>query len=177
MSQYALIADPDTERAALYAAILKQEGFHPIVAKDADAAVTMLLDRGPPVLAVVDLSVGLDLLYRLRRAASTNALPIIAVSALRTERDLATSHRARLGLGAILAKAASDESFRRVARRLLGIASSDEAEGPVSSPMPASQPTGVEPPGRTDSGVRRRADSMSSEGGAAQPLDRIKSRR
>ncbi len=177
MGQYALIADPDTERAALYAAIFKQEGFHPVVVKDADAAVSALLDRGPPALAVVDLSVGLDLLDRLRRVASPSALPIIVVSALRTERDLATSHRSRLGLGAILAKAASDESFRRVARRLLGIASSDEAEGPVSSPMPASQPMGSEPPGRADSGVRRRDDVPASEGRAAQPLDRIKSRR
>ena len=177
MGQHALIADPDTERAALYAAILKQEGFYPVMVKDADAAVATLFDRGLPALAIVDLSVGLDLLYRLRRAAPPSALPIIAVSSLRTERDLATSHRARLGLGAILAKAASDESFRRVARRLLGIASSDEAEGPVSSPMPVSQPMGSEPPGRADSGVRRRDDVPPSEGRAAPPLDRIKSRR
>lgn len=177
MGQHALIADPDTERAALYAAILKQEGFHPIVVRDADAAVSALLDRGPPALAVVDLSVGLDLLYRLRRAAPPDALPIIVVSALRTERDLATSHRARLGLGAILAKAASDESFRRVARRLLGIASSDEAEGPASGGTTGIPPVEVEPISRADSGVRRREDAPHVEKQATPPPDRMKSRR
>lgn len=177
MSQHALIADPDTERAALYAAILKQEGFHTLLVKDVGSAVAALLDRGPPALAVVDLSLGLDLIDRLRRAAPISALPIIVVSALRTERDLATAQRARLGLGAILAKAASDESFRRVARRLLGIPSNDEAEGPASSvTLPMLQPS-AEARSRADSGVRRRPDAAPTEESAAPPLEQIRSRR
>jgi len=177
MGQHSLIVDPDTERAALYGAILKQEGFSPIVVKDADAAVASLRDRGPPALAVVDLSVGLELVYQLRRAAPITALPIIVVSALRTERDLATAHRARLGLGAILAKAASDESFRRVARRLLGIVSSDEAEGTASGGKVVMPPASVEPLARGDSGMRRRDDAPPVEERAAPPAGWIKSRR
>jgi CheY-like chemotaxis protein len=177
MSQHALIADPDSERAALYAGILKQEGLHPVLVRDADAAAATLLDRGPPALAVVDLSMGLDLLYRLRRAAPVDSLPIIVVSAFRSERDLATAHRTRLGLGAILAKAASDESFRRVARRLLGILSSDEAEGPASNGPTATPPTGVDLLARGDSGVRRRDDAPTATERALPAQSWLKSRR
>ena len=120
MGQHALIADPDPARAALYAGILKQEGTYSLVVKDAAAAISVLLERGPPSLAVVDLALGIELIERLRRTAPVAALPIIVVSALRTERDLATVHRVRLGISAILAKAASDESFRRIVRRVLG---------------------------------------------------------
>ncbi len=159
MSQHALIADPDPARAALYAGILKQEGFYSVVVKDTAAAISALLERGPPALAVVDLALGLEVLERLRRTAPAAALPIIVVSALRTERDLATAQRARLGLSAILAKAASEESFRRVVRRLLGVGTSEDGDA-APAPAPASGPT--IPPSdagaRADSGVRRRPD-------------------
>lgn len=175
MGQHALIADPDPARAALYAAILKQEGCYPIIVKDSGATISVLLERGPPALAVVDLGLGLDVIERLRRTASAATLPIIAVSALRSERDLATAHRARLGLSAILAKAASEESFRRVVRRLLGIAASDDSDAP---PAPASgPPVPSDPTARADSGVRRRDDSATSDEAPPRHAGRPGSRR
>jgi CheY-like chemotaxis protein len=180
MGQHALIADPDPARAALYAGILKQEGFYAVVVKDAPTAISVLLERGPPALAIVDLALGLELLERLRRTAPAAALPIVVVSALRAERDLATAHRVRLGLGAILAKAASEESFRRIVRRLLGITASEEGDA-ASAPAPASGPTitpaSADGAARTDSGVRRRPDLGGGEEHAARPASRIGSRR
>ncbi len=178
MGQHALIADPDPAHAALYAAILKQEGYYPVIVKDPGATISVLLERGPPALAVVDLGLGLDVIERLRRTAPATSLPIIAVSALRAERDLAMAHRARLGLGAILAKAASEDSFRRVVRRLLGIATSDDPEAPAT-PAPASGPT-TPPPDqarRADSGVRRRDESVASDVAPQRPPRRFGSQR
>ncbi len=157
MGQHALIADPDPARAALYAAILKQEGLYAVIVKDATQAVSVLLERGPPALAIVDLALGIEVIERLRRTAPAATLPIIAVSALRTERDLATVHRVRLGIAAILAKAASEESFRRVVRRLLGVGGAEDSEAP-SAPTPPSDATP-----RADSGVRRRDDAAPAD--------------
>jgi len=180
MGQHALIADPDPARAALYAGILKQEGTYSLVVKDAAAAISVLLERGPPSLAVVDLALGIELIERLRRTAPVAALPIIVVSALRTERDLATVHRVRLGISAILAKAASDESFRRIVRRVLGITTSDESE-PPAAPAPASGPTiapsSADGIARADSGVRRRDDPIRRDAATARPVARLGSRR
>ncbi|MEO5726844.1 MAG: response regulator [Byssovorax sp.] len=156
MGQHALIADSEPAHAVIYASILKHEGVHPILVRDGAAVIAALLDRGPPALAVIDLALGLDLIERIRRMAPATTLPIIVVSALRMERDLATVHRARLGLSAILAKAASEESFRRVARRLLGITPSDDLETPPAS-RAAIAPESSEP-FRGDSTLRRCAD-------------------
>jgi DNA-binding response OmpR family regulator len=177
MGQHALIADPEAAHAAIYAGILKQEGFYSVIVKDNSAAVSALLERGPPVLAVVDLSFGLEMVERIRRSAPVTALPIIVVSALRAERDLATAHRTRLGLGAILAKAASEESFRRVARRLLGLAANEETDAPPATPTAIGAAEGGSEPPRADSGVRRRDDAPAPEARAPLTPSRIGSRR
>jgi CheY-like chemotaxis protein len=183
MGQHALIADSEPAHAILYAAILKQEGVLPVIVRDSAAVISALLERGPPALAVIDLALGLDLVERIRRTAPASALPIIVVSALRMERDLATAHRARLGLSAILAKAASAESFRRVARRLLGLTPSEDLETPPPS-RAASPPESAETR-CADSALRRRSEVLPSEDRAhqppsqpsSQPSNRIGSRR
>jgi CheY-like chemotaxis protein len=181
MGQHALIADPDPARAALYAGILKQEGIYSIVVKDSAAAISVLLERGPPALAIVDLALGLEVIERVRRTAPAAALPIVVVSALRTERDLATAHRVRLGISAILAKAASEESCRRIVRRLLGITASDESEPPATAAPasgPAAAPSSADGAARADSGVRRRDETVSGEDGSARlPHAKLGSRR
>ena len=160
MGQHALIADPDPTRAAIYAGILKQDGLIPFVVKDSSTVMTTLSDRGPPAIAIVDLALGIEVVERVRRAAPSTVLPIIVVSALRTERDLATVHRARLGISAILAKAASEDSIRRVVRRLLGIATGDEGDAPPPSPAGALP---LEAKARADSGIRRCDDGTPVE--------------
>jgi DNA-binding response OmpR family regulator len=139
MPRYALIADPDVTRASLYAAIISQQGLHPASTRDGMAACALLLDRGPPALAVVDLSLervdGFELIERLRKAAIARETAILAVSDQRDLRDAATSLRNRYGIGAILAKAASEESVRRVIRRLLlevGFGAAEDAPPPGS---------------------------------------------
>ena len=179
MGQHALIADSEPAHGVIYAGILKQEGVYPVMVRDGAAVISALLDRGPPALAVIDLALGLDLVERIRRTAPASALPIIVVSALRMERDLATAHRARLGISAILAKAASEESFRRVARRLLGITPSEDLETPPAS-RAASAPESAEIH-RGDSVLRRRSEVLPSEDRAhqpsSQPASRLGSRR
>jgi CheY-like chemotaxis protein len=175
MGQHALIADSEPAHAVIYAAILKQEGVFPVIVRDSAAVISALLERGLPALAVIDLALGLDLVERIRRTAPAAALPIIVVSALRMERDLATAHRARLGLSAILAKAASEESFRRVARRLLGITSSEDLEMPP--PSRAASAADSAEMSRGDSTLRRRIEAPPCEHRAQQPSSWIGSRR
>ena len=169
MGQHALIADSEPAHAVIYAGILKQEGVYPVIVRDSAAVIAALAERGPPVIAVIDLALGLEVVDRVRRAAPATALPIIVVSALRMERDLATSHRARLGLGAILAKAASEESFRRVARRLLGITPSEDLEPPP--------PSRVSVAGERSEPSRRFGEGPSSEGRSQPASGRGGSRR
>lgn len=169
MGQHALIADSEPAHAVIYAALLKQEGVYPVIVRDLVAVAASLAERGPPVIAVIDLALGLEVVERVRRAAPATVLPIIAVSALRMDRDLATSHRARLGLSAILAKAASEESFRRVARRLLGITPSEDLEMPPPSRVSVAADS---------SGPRSRfGDAPISEGRSQPPSRRLGLRR
>lgn len=167
MSQHALIADSEPAHAVIYAGILKQEGVYPVIVRDSAAMISALLERGPPALAIIDLALGLDLVERVRRTAPAPGLPIIVVSALRMERDLATAHRVRLGLSAILAKAASEESFRRVARRLLGITPSEDLETPPPS-RAAAAPDSAEL-FRGDSFLRRRGEGPPEVRAQLQP--------
>ena len=174
MSQHALIADSEPAHAIIYAGILKQEGVYSIIVRDSAAGISALLERGTPALAIIDLALGLDLVERIRRTAPVTVLPIIVVSALRMERDLATVHRARLGLSAILAKAASEESFRRVARRQLGITPSEDLEAPPPS-RAASAPDSAEMR-CGDSALRRRSEVPTPEARAPQPSSQPSSR-
>src|SRR5919199_304028 len=84
MNRYALIADQDPARAAVYAALLREEGLVPVVTRDGPAAVAALSERGAPALMVVDLSLpivdGFELIERVRRLAPPTKAPVLAVS-------------------------------------------------------------------------------------------------
>ncbi len=156
--RYALIADPDEVQAALYAAIVREEELMPFIVRDGSAAVAALLERGTPALLITELALpqlnGFEIIERLRRAAAGAKTPVIVVSANRDQRDAATTRRARLGISAILSKVASDDSLKRVVKKLLGAGGRVAAAGPKKA-SPAAKPDveSAEPSAPRDSGV------------------------
>jgi CheY-like chemotaxis protein len=124
-TSYALIAHPDVVSAHVYLSAVRELGLGSVVARDGTTAVSTILERGAPALLVTELSLpgidGFELIEGLRRVVPNTRTPVIVVSADRDLRDRAADARARLGIGAILARAASEESVKRVVRLLLGV--------------------------------------------------------
>jgi CheY-like chemotaxis protein len=165
MSSYALIADPDPAAAFVYASVAKEEGLLPVIARDGSIACSALLERGMPGLLITELTLwrvdGFELIERVRRCTTpATRVPIVVVSADRALRERAADQRGRLGIGAILTRVASDESVRRVIKRLLG---GDEDQTTVipprgkggEEPKPAACPV-PDPPLPTSVWVPRR---------------------
>ena len=143
MNTYALIVDSDTASASTYAALARAERLTAVCVRDGAAALTQLLDRGAPALLVVEPGVtqfdGFELIERLRRTAGGDRTQVVVVSADRDLRERADGLRGRLAIGAVLAKAASDGSAKRVIQRLLG---DTEARSTPAKPPPAPQAAG-----------------------------------
>jgi DNA-binding response OmpR family regulator len=136
MSSYALIADPDPAASFIYASAAREEGLIPVISRDGAAASSVLLERGMPGLLITELALfcvdGFELIERVRRCTTpSNRVPIVAVSADRVLRERAAERRAQLGIGAILTRVASDDSVKRVIKRLLG---GDEDQTTMSPP-------------------------------------------
>ena len=164
MTNYALIADPDQERASTYAAVFRDEGQPTVIVRDGAFAAATLVERGAPDVLLTELSLprvdGFELIERLRRAPSGDKTPVIVVSASRELRDTAADLRRSLGISAILAKAASDDSLRRVVKRIrTDPATPPAAEGAKDASGEKDKerdPTPQSPPAERDSGIRVR---------------------
>ena len=124
MSSYALIVDPDVAAALVFANGAREEGLTYISVRDGARAFAVLAERGTPDLLVTEVALpdidGLDLVERVRRTPSGEAMAVVVVSAHLDARERASAMRARLDLGAVLSKAATVDSIRRVIRLLLG---------------------------------------------------------
>jgi CheY-like chemotaxis protein len=147
-NSYALIADPDVVAAHVYLSSVRELGLATAVVRDGTVALSTMLERGAPALLICELALpgldGFELIEGLRRTVPEKKTPVIAVSSDRHLRARATTMRARLGIGAIMARAASEDSVKRVIRRMLGIGedtSSRPKPGP-NSPQPASAEAG-----------------------------------
>jgi|SRR5580704_5595161 DNA-binding response OmpR family regulator len=156
MTPYALIVDPDAASASMYAALARAERLAPVCVRDGGAAATQLFDRGPPALMIVDPAVahldGFELIERLRRAAGGEKAAVVVVSADRDLRERAVGLRGRLAIGAVLAKAVSDDSAKRVIQRLLvdtakALPTPQRADSP---PAPRPDEPGDTPPDDVD---------------------------
>jgi CheY-like chemotaxis protein len=139
MQSYALIADPDAAAASLYAAAAWEEGLTYVSVRDGALALAALAERGTPELLVTEITLpgllGFELVTRVRGGPGGAGTAVIVVSADRALRERAAELRAQLDLGAVLSKAASFESIRRVFKRLRG---GTGGRAPRSSPSPAS---------------------------------------
>jgi CheY-like chemotaxis protein len=122
MQSYALIADPDVAAAALYSAAVRDEGLTYVSVRDGARAVAVLVERGTPDVLITEVSLpgldGFELVERVRRSSSGAQTAIIMVSADRAQRERAAQARASLEIGAVLSKASTTESIRRVLKRL-----------------------------------------------------------
>jgi CheY-like chemotaxis protein len=139
MQSYALIADPDATAAAAYAAAARDEGLTYVSVRDGSRALAVVAARGMPELFVIEMTLpdldGLEVVERLRRAPGGAATSIIIVSADRAHRERAVARRADLDLGAVLSKAASLDSIRRVLWRLqIGVPGARSSETRLADP-------------------------------------------
>jgi len=73
VAPYALVAEFDLQRAALYRKVLDAHGVQSILVRDGDAARRVLEHSGAPVLLITDLSLpqtdGFSLMADVRRTA------------------------------------------------------------------------------------------------------------
>jgi DNA-binding response OmpR family regulator len=136
--RYGLIAESDPIASRRYAAAIRDSGLGSMVVRDGMVALSTMLERGAPALFVLDLELpgvdGFEVLQGLRRTVPEGRTQVLVISADRALRDRAGDVRHRLGIGAILSRAATEESLRRVVRRLVG---GDEGARPATVPPPA----------------------------------------
>lgn len=141
-TSYALIADPDVVAAHVYLSAVREVGLGTVVVRDGTVALSAMLERGAPALLIAELALpgrdGFELVEGMRRAMPDARTPVVLVSADRDLRERAQEARVRLGVGAILARAASEDSVRRVIRRLLGV--EDTASSRSSRKKPTDPP-------------------------------------
>ena len=115
-----LVADDDRVTLDTLAAQLRGAGFQVTIAMDAMQAF-MAAQRSSPDAVLLDIQMpggtGFDTLKRLRSSTKTQAIPVIAMSALK---DPETGKRA-LALGAVefLAKPVDFERLRSTLNRLV----------------------------------------------------------
>ena len=118
--QKILVADDDRVTLETLAAQLRGAGFQVTMAMDAMQAF-MAAQRSSPDAVLLDIQMpggtGFDTLKRLRSSTKTQAIPVIAMSALK---DPETGKRA-LALGAVefLAKPVDFERLRSTLNRLV----------------------------------------------------------
>lgn len=122
-----LVADDDRVTLETLAAQLRGAGFQVTMAMDAMQAF-MAAQRSSPDAVLLDIQMpggtGFDTLKRLRSSTKTQAIPVIAMSALK---DPETGKRA-LALGAVefLAKPVDFERLRSTLNRLVTSLDDDE---------------------------------------------------
>lgn len=138
MTRYALIAEPDPQRAAEYLALLAELGLDAAVTRDGLEAQEVLRHRGPPALLVTELALprldGFALLTELRARAPQPSTVVLVATAFDELRLMAYPHRVRLGIHAFLDRRASAATLRETFRAAL--------EG---RPAPASVPVALAP--------------------------------
>ena len=141
MSSYALIADSDVAAALVFAGAVRDEGLTYISVRDGARALAVLAERGTPELLITEVTLpdldGLALVERIRGAPSGEATAVVVVSADLQARERAAGLRVRLDLGAVLTKAASVGSIRRVLRLLRA---ARRAPSRTEAPPPPSVP-------------------------------------
>ena len=123
MPRYALIAEPDRQRAAGLLALAQQEGLEGVVARDGAEAQELVRQRGAPALLVMDLALprvdGFALLAWLRGRSDSSGTAVMVVTAFDELRVRAWQLKDALGIHALLSRRAGPEAMRDGVRRAL----------------------------------------------------------
>jgi diguanylate cyclase (GGDEF)-like protein len=138
---YGLIAELDTARAQLYRQIVAAVGLEPVVTRDGEEARAAVRSRGAPGLVVTELSLprvdGFGLIGEVRKLASSDKAPVVAISAFADLREVATRLAGPLGIAAVLPTTATPAAMQRAVKRALD-GDPAEIEGPA--PRQATRP-------------------------------------
>jgi diguanylate cyclase (GGDEF)-like protein len=123
---YALIAEFDPQRAAIYRKCVEALQLEAVVVRDGDAAKDVLQMREAPALLVSDLSLpksdGFALIAALRRLSPPDRTAIVVYSAFAELRAAALSLRGTLGIAEVGEKNLSAELVRQgMIRALAGL--------------------------------------------------------
>jgi diguanylate cyclase (GGDEF)-like protein len=120
---YGLIAELDTARAQLYRQIVAAVGLEPVVTRDGEEARAVLRGRGAPGLLVTELSLpradGFSLIGAVRKLASVERAPIVAISAFSDLRDVAARLAGPLGIAAVLSTMTPPAAVQRAVKRAM----------------------------------------------------------
>lgn len=120
---YALIAEPDHRRAALYRDLVEGTGLEVLITRNGDEAKAMLKRRELPALVIANLSLprldGFALLAELKRVAPTNSPPVLVISSSKELSGAAWNLKERLGVTELLSADADEAAMRETLGRLL----------------------------------------------------------
>jgi diguanylate cyclase (GGDEF)-like protein len=120
---YALIAEPDHRRAALYRDLVEVAGLEVLITRNGDEAKAMLKRRELPALVVANLSLprldGFALLAELKRVAPSNGPPVLVISSSKELSGAAWNLKERLGVTELLPSDADEATMRETLGRLL----------------------------------------------------------
>ena len=128
---YALIAEFDSQRAAIYRRAVEAHQLEAVLVRDGDSAREVLQTRGAPVLLICDLSLpqadGFTLIADLRRISPPDRTAILIFSVFAELRAAAWNLRGSLGISEIGEKDLPVESVEQsVTRALASIKRADE---------------------------------------------------
>ena len=105
MTPYVLIAEFDTEQAAIYRKAIERHGLEAVLVREGSAAAHVLQKRGAPTLLISDLSLpeadGFSLITELRRLSPPDRTAIVVFSAHPELRAAAWNLRNTLGIAEV----------------------------------------------------------------------------
>lgn len=118
MGSYALIADADRSRTALYAGFVRDAGLEAVIAEDGKQAIKALDERGRPALLITELSLpkvdGFELLRNVAGRGFQPRAPVLVVSAFLALRSKAEQLKEPLGITAMVPRTLPAATLHRM---------------------------------------------------------------
>lgn len=121
MSAYALLVEPDQQRAESYRHLVSAEGLPVKLARDGVKAEEIVAASGTPVLTITELSLtgadGFAVIRFIRARAKPDSAAVVAISAASALRGTAQKLQGELGLSGLLASWASIDTVAKAVRK------------------------------------------------------------
>jgi diguanylate cyclase (GGDEF)-like protein len=137
---YALIAEFDPQRAAIYRRSVEARRLEVVLVRDGDSAREVIHSRGAPVLLITDLSLpaadGFALIADLRRISPADRTAILVFSAFAELRAAAWNLRGSLAISEVGEKNLPIESVEQSVARALASINRERPDDPPVRPDP-----------------------------------------